>query len=382
MPRTDTPPAPPRTRGNALPPAARGLLLYCREGFEKECAQDLSHILEANGWSGYCVARPMSALVEWIAHDGSIPATRLPALSELVFARQLLLMGERLTDLAPGQRVEALLAAAKALAPAFSGIVVETAYTDAARELSALAKSLAPALTRAAKASGMLQTEAGLPRLHVLIENGSAALVAAAVPGNCSDWHMGVPRLKMPAAAPSRATLKLHEAFLTLLTEAEREQLLQPGMTAVDLGAAPGGWTWQLVRRHLRVTAVDNAAIAPELLDSGLVRHQREDGFRFRPPKTVDWMVCDMVEQPSRIAKLAAQWLAAGWCRHTIFNLKLPMRRRYEEVERCRALIADALGGAPHELRIKQLFHDREEVSAYLAPAPPVKTRGGRKNPL
>ncbi|MBL8482014.1 MAG: 23S rRNA (cytidine(2498)-2'-O)-methyltransferase RlmM, partial [Rhodocyclaceae bacterium] len=245
-----------------------------------------------------------------------------------------------------------------------------------------LARSLAPALSHGAAAADLIRPQAGLPRLHVLLDGGSAAIVAAALPGNCSDWPMGVPRLKMPGAAPSRATLKLHEAILTLLSGPEREAWFVPGMSAVDLGAAPGGWTWQLVQRHLRVAAVDNATIAPALLDSGLVRHYREDGFRFRPAKPVDWMVCDMVEQPARVAQLAAGWLARGWCQHAIFNLKLPMRRRYEELERCRALIATALDGVPYELRIKQLFHDREEVTAYLGHGAIPKNRDRRKNPL
>ena len=78
-------------------------------------------------------------------------------------------------------------------------------------------------------------------------------------------------------------------------------------------------------------------------------------------------MVCDMVESPSRIARLAAHWIAQGWCRETIFNLKLPMKKRWDEVLRCRAIIDEALGGSGYFLRMKQLYHDREEVTCYLA---------------
>jgi 23S rRNA (cytidine2498-2'-O)-methyltransferase len=114
------------------------------------------------------------------------------------------------------------------------------------------------------------------------------------------------------------------------------------------------------------VTAVDNAALAPALLDSGLVHHVRADGFRYTPRKPVDWMVCDMVEQPNRVARLAAQWLASGWCRQAIFNLKLPMKKRYEEVQRCLAIVHEALAGMNYLLRCKQLYHDREEVTVYV----------------
>lgn len=50
-----------------------------------------------------------------------------------------------------------------------------------------------------------------------------------------------------------------------------------------------------------------------------------------------------MVEQPIRVAELVADWFAGGWCTHSIFNLKLPMKKRYEELERCPRGVARAL---------------------------------------
>jgi len=43
------------------------------------------------------------------------------------------------------------------------------------------------------------------------------------------------------------------------------------------------------------------------------------------------------------------------------------MKKRWEEVERCRAIIDEALGGGGYYLRLKQLYHDREEVTGYIA---------------
>ena len=43
-------------------------------------------------------------------------------------------------------------------------------------------------------------------------------------------------------------------------------------------------------------------------------------------PKRVDWMVCDMVEQPSRVLELVADWFEQGYCQFSVFNLKLPMK--------------------------------------------------------
>ena len=106
----------------------------------------------------------------------------------------------------------------------------------------------------------------------------------------------------------------------------------------------------------------------------GIIATRIAARFRYRPPDPVDWMVCDMVDQPSRIAALAAQWIREGWCRETIFNLKLPMKKRREEVERCRAIIAEGTGDVQCLLRIKHLYHDREEVTAHLAAIPPPRS--------
>jgi len=92
----------------------------------------------------------------------------------------------------------------------------------------------------------------------------------------------------------------------------------------------------------------------------------REDAFRFRPRRPVDWLVCDVVDQPMRIAELIARWIADGAARRAIFNLKLPMKKRYDEVRRCMQRIGE-MAPAAGTLAVRQLYHDREEVTAYLA---------------
>ena len=106
------------------------------------------------------------------------------------------------------------------------------------------------------------------------------------------------------------------------------DERLANGMYAVDLGACPGGWTYQLVgKRNMWVSSVDNGPMAQSLMDTGQVTWLREDGFKYRPTRNnISWMVCDMVEKPAKVAALMAQWLVNGWCRETIFNLKLPMK--------------------------------------------------------
>ena len=194
--------------------------------------------------------------------------------------------------------------------------------------------------------------------------DGDHAFLAVGDPRDSAPWPLGIPRLKLLPDAPSRSALKLEEALLVLLSADERERLLRPGMRAADLGAAPGGWSWVLARQNLQVTAVDNGPLRQHVIDSGLVQHLRADGFSWHPAKLLDWMVCDMVEQPSRVAARMAEWFGEGWCRHAIFNLKLPMKKRWQETRQCLERF-EAEAGQPLTVRARQLYHDREEITVF-----------------
>ena len=207
--------------------------------------------------------------------------------------------------------------------------------------------------------------------LHILFIRSGCCYVGYAYNHNRSPFLMGIPRLKFSAEAPSRSTLKLEEAILTFVPQAEEKKRFTDSMTGVDLGACPGGWTYQLVKRGVFVYAVDHGKMAASLHETGRIEHCAEDGFKFQPPKrkTIDWLVCDMVEQPIRISKLIAKWLINGWCRETIFNLKLPMKKRYQEVQLCLNYLSDELAknGFRFSIQAKHLYHDREEITVHIA---------------
>jgi len=180
---------------------------------------------------------------------------------------------------------------------------------------------------------------------------------------------MGIPRLRFPSDAPSRSTLKLEEAFHIFIPYEEWEERLGGGLNAVDLGACPGGWTYQLVKHSMMVYAVDNGSMDQRLLESGQVKHYQEDGFKFQPKKhNIYWLVCDMVEKPTKVTELIAQWLVNGWCREAIFNLKLPMKKRYEEVKQNIQFLKDELKTHQinFQIQAKQLYHDREEITIHV----------------
>jgi len=344
------------------------LLLYCRAGFERECAQEITAVAGEMGAEGYVRARPGSAFALFTANDDAMGAdlAKHVELRTLVFARQAVRAGDLVT-LREADRVAPIVEAARSFGTRFRALFIEMPDTNDGKALATLTRPLTPHLEKALRKAGIdFDDEEAQDRLHVFFVGGLACHVGLTDTASGSPWPMGIPRLRMPSGAPSRSTLKLAEAFQEFVDDRSMKRL-GPEATAVDLGASPGGWTWQLVRRGVAVTAVDNGNMDAALMDSGLVKHRRMDGFSYRPPGPVDWMVCDIVESPSRVARLAARWIAEGWCRETIFNLKLPMKKRWEEVLRCRGIIDEALGGGGYFLRMKQLYHDREEITCYLA---------------
>lgn len=344
-----------------------GLLCYCRAGFEPELAGELTDRAAEAGFAGYARTERDSGFVLFVCDDADALSQALPW-SSLIFARQKLRLFADLNDLDPRDRIAPMLAALPQDIR-FGELVMEHPDSDAAKPLAGLARSLGNALRPALRKADVLTKEDNprLQRLHVCLLDGDHALLATSEPEDSAPWPLGIPRLRMHADAPSRSALKLEEALLVMLDDGERKALLRDGMRAADLGAAPGGWTWVLTRHGLRVQSIDNGPLRQHVLDTGLVEHLRADGFNWQPKQPLDWMVCDMVEQPRRVAERMATWLREGWCRHAAFNLKLPMKKRWQETLLCLDLFAQQ-AGKPLTIRAKQLYHDREEITVFATP--------------
>jgi len=358
----------------------KGIFLHVRQGFEDDAQQELADQLGTFvKTTGQPQFKPLSAYVLF-------PQDRFPDLSSrkkinfdsLVFARQLIWIADQVDLPETGDRITPIMAAiSEKLLPgaesnAFSTLSIETPDTDSAKELNQFCKALTRPLENALNKARLLPKGKGaahLPRIHVILLSNVRVLVGLSDIENSSPWITGIPRLKFPSDAPSRSTLKLEEAFLLFLGREQSTRLLQPGMVAVDLGACPGGWTYQFVKRKIKTIAVDNGLIAPSLMQTGLVTHLAEDAFKFRPQASVDWLVCDVVEQPSKITELVLHWFTRRYCKFAIFNLKLPMKRRYLEVKACLEHLQStcAQEGLMIKLQAKQLYHDRKEVTVFAA---------------
>ena len=74
-----------------------------------------------------------------------------------------------------------------------------------------------------------------------------------------------------------------------------------------------------------------------------------------------------MVEKPAKVAALMAQWLVNGWCRETIFNLKLPMKNATKKCHTIWRIFRHSLmNGINAQIQARQLYHDREEVTVHV----------------
>ncbi|MFL7010820.1 23S rRNA (cytidine(2498)-2'-O)-methyltransferase RlmM [Enterovibrio norvegicus] len=348
------------------------ILLYCRQGFEKECAgeiQDKATQVEVYGFprvvknSGYVV-------FECYQQGDAEKLIQKLLFSSLIFARQMIVVVGQLSDLDPGDRISPILAMGGEL-PKCGDVRVETPDTNQAKELLKFCRKFTVPLRQSLRKRGVLYAKehSKKPVLHVCFTEPGCCFVGYSVSNNNSPHYMGIHRLKFPSEAPSRSTLKLEEAFHAFIPKDEWDERLAPGMKAVDLGACPGGWTYQLVKRSMFIHAVDNGQMAESLMETGQVKYHAADGFKFEPPrKNITWLVCDMIEKPYRVAPLIGKWLVARWAVETIFNLKLPMSRRYEQVTEDIGNLKKQLieNGVKFDIQVKHLFHDRDEVTVHI----------------
>ncbi|MGD2054767.1 MAG: 23S rRNA (cytidine(2498)-2'-O)-methyltransferase RlmM [Gammaproteobacteria bacterium] len=349
------------------------IILLCRPGFESECAAEMMEHSSDAGHPCYIKTGKASGFVQLVSaeHRAIIELLDTICFNELIFARQWFASTDRIESLPERNRAVPLVMIAKQISLQINSrfIDIELSYADTneGKALNRFCRAFRPHLVKALKQQKLLSAHAKI-RLHIFFSDSSTAWVGISPIDNSASEPMGIPRLRMPKTAPSRSTLKLDEAIGWFFSKDEQQAWFKPGMHAVDLGAAPGGWSWQLVNRGLLVTAVDNGPMDGELMKTGMVEHLRTDAFTYSPANKTFWLVCDMAERPLHVSRLIARWFRQRNCNAAIFNLKLPMNKRYQTVVDCKAVLNNELdkAGIQHALRIKHLYHDREEVTACL----------------
>ncbi|MFP1682961.1 23S rRNA (cytidine(2498)-2'-O)-methyltransferase RlmM [Alloalcanivorax sp. C16-1] len=333
-------------------------LALCRPGFESDLAAELSDRCAELGASGYPRTSDGSGYVLWNNLQGDPDALLQTG---LVFGRSFYPLTASFEDLPEQDRIGALWPELQLQGP-FSELFLEHADTNAGRELGGFLRGFRKALEPKLRKAGLLRGNADR-RLHLFFNDSRHGHIGVS-PAGIPLPEGGLTRLRLSPEAPSRSALKLEEALLRFVGRGK-----PPGLhTAVDLGAAPGGWSWQLARLGLKVTGVDHGKLAPALLDEYPVRHVSGDAFTWRPERPVDLVVCDVVDKPARTAALMQKWLEQGWARVALFNLKLPMARRYRESQ---ALLERLASGLERQrpgalIQAAHLYHDREEITVWV----------------
>ncbi len=356
------------------------ILYYCRSGYEADLLAEIEAQTARLNQYGYAKFVKNSAYLRYILPQLDTP-TRLaelrnvakfqPSFSQLCFARQkLLVIG--LINFQTNDRISEVLDCLAKLEPfVFADIHVEYPDTEEGKKIAKFCKKFTVPLRNALRKKDWLQAKpsTSAPYLHLFFEQSGECIVSISLVNDRSNYALGIQRLKMPSAAPSRSTLKLEEAINTFFSPKQAKELFTSGMRAVDLGACPGGWTYQLIARKLVVEAVDHGEMAENLLATGLVEYYPEDGFLYKPQQAnVDWLVCDMIEQPTRVSELILSWLTTGKANACIFNLKLPMSKRFKVVStilaRAKQVLNDQFGD--YVIKYKHLYHNRDEVTVMI----------------
>jgi 23S rRNA (cytidine2498-2'-O)-methyltransferase len=154
----------------------------------------------------------------------------------------------------------------------------------------------------------------------------------------------------------SRAESKLVEALSTFKVE------LDGCGTALDLGAAPGGWSKVLADYGYKVLAVDPASLHPDLEKDTRIEHMKIKAQDTELDEQLDLIVNDMNMDPKDAAVImneVAHLLKENGL--AIMTLKLP-----GHAERSIQEGVELLEKEYDVLKIRSLSHNRQEVTALL----------------
>ena len=354
-------------------PPQRGWVLLCRPGYEQVLREEITRRLG----SGATELVTGEGLV--LLHGPMPLEARRLLKTPFIFERQRL-PEARYFPLAPLQGLaEEIRALLPRLASTESGgtwaVHAFAANPGAPRFLAGWAGRLERAL-RGRDAPRSAQEGRDKPVLQLCAVPGGVWVGFSPARELSSPHPGGVHSMPADRQAPSRATLKLEEALQLLgVTPRARERV-------IDLGAAPGGWSYAFLKRGCRVLAVDNG---PMKLDTaqlaGELTHLRANGMSFKPPSgwtPVDWLVSDMLIAPGQCLGLLRRWLARGQARRFIVNVKLPQRDPLVALRPIEEFLAGQRG---LRFQLRQLYHDRREVTALglVARQPrPTAARRGR----
>ena len=128
------------------------------------------------------------------------------------------------------------------------------------------------------------------------------------------------------------------------------------GGTCLDLGSAPGGWSWVLQGLGARVISVDKAPLEPRIAALPGLEWRRQSAFALEPREVgpVDWLFSDVICYPERLYRLVVRWLETGTVGNLVCTIKFQGATDHEVVRRFAAIPGS---------RLVHLYHNRHELT-------------------
>lgn len=261
--------------------------------------------------------------------------------------------------LAPGAGLDDVVAAAVELAPPGADLAVQ-AWASGAPKAGYGAGEVFTAVRDALAARGRDVARSGRELvLSVCTTERGVLLGLNRTADALCDWPGGRVRLAKGPGHVSRAEFKLEELFGLVPLQLPRSG------NAVDLGAAPGGWTRIVRLRGPQVWAVDPGDMDPRVLGDPGVHHVRTTAGEFF--RTTDLrfelVVNDMRMDPLLSCDVmleAAERLRPGGL--AVMTLKTGTHRPLETLQRCRQRLAPGYD----VVFARQLHHNRHELTVVL----------------
>lgn len=175
-----------------------------------------------------------------------------------------------------------------------------------------------------------------------------------------SPWPGGKPPISLPEEAPSRAYLKLEEALLWSGAP------MKKGDTAIEIGSAPGGASYAMLERGIKVIGID-----PGEMDSSVLRRGR-DAFvhlakpaaqveRRELPPAVQWILLDMNVAP--VIALNTVERMVPWYSESLLGVILTLKlNEWKFADEIPKLLRRVEKMGMTRIRTRQLAHNKQEI--------------------
>jgi 23S rRNA (cytidine2498-2'-O)-methyltransferase len=343
-------------------PTSEFLFALCQRGAEVALKREASRC-----WPELAPAYQRPGLVTFRSPTPVTPELELP----WVFARASGMSLGAARDLPSAiERIERLYQQAQLSSPLCLQVVERDLFRPDEEPPGYQRGALAKALETALRASaGRLVSSRPLP--------DAGELVLSAIVAKDDPWVLGLHRhaktrcpypggrypLLLPPDLPSRAYAKLEEAIQAFSLP------VRAGDGALELGAAPGGAAYALLRRGVSVVAVDPAQMEPYVLNfrgpSGarLSHLQKPMGALTRGelPESAQWLLLDVHLAPQVALRTARK--VASWFRDSLLGAVLTLKLNdWAFADQIESFLAQAREMGLSLPRAKQLASHRQEL--------------------